>query len=889
MALNIKLYCARSKKPHFITARRIYYTLASVGLIWGMGLLNDAWLFAASVGVEPVRVCVIPRSETLTPVSRTHIASCLGYNENLELAACPGAYSPIVVPVLAEDDRIEIHADNVSFYASGRSELSGHVEIQQHQRIVSADTAYIYRDANKNKIEKIELLGQVRLLEPDRLMLARKVTLFPENKSGQVEDVLYRLGVYRRGAALPSWGRASRVKRFANEDYQLFDATYSTCPPTQESWQIEAKDIHLNKADGKGTAKNAVLRVGGVPLLYTPYLTFPTSRQRKSGFLMPFFGFSNVGGFDTAMPYYWNIAPNYDATIVPHLYTRRGMMIGGDFRYLNLTSSTEFSGHILPKDNAFRQFIEQNQQAFPQLRDNSTDRWSLQLRDTTALTSNLRLNLNVQQVSDDYFLQDFSPNLAINTTNQILRQGDMTYTTDHWTLSGMLQSYQTLHPINQVGISNVYERLPQVYANGIYDDLLMGVNFNVLGQFDNFHWPEHKAPDYQVSLPQGPRYHLNPILNRPFLQSWGFVTPSTELVQNDYQVNYGNPPSRGTPDYDGMHVGNPLLLDSSRFNSMQTGSPPTRTHFSRTIPRFSLDSGLSFERTFADAYTQTLEPRLFYLNVPFVNQTPIPVYDSAYMIFNTDQLFRTNRFSGFDRISDANQLSYAVTSRFLSDDTGREWASLTVGQIRYFANRRVQLCYQNNGVCLDSPLALGYLSPFAKTSPIASHGAYRLNSVLSMMGDYVYDSYTNGTNNANLNLHYQPAENRVATIGYAYLINGNLLPSAFGGVQNRALHQGTVAYATPLNEQWSGLGVLSYNISKGYVMQELLGIQYDSCCWAARVMGGRAFKSLSPNSLLPQYNNNIYFQILLKGLGGLSTNDPASLIRTFLPGLRNSM
>lgn len=865
-----------------------YYTLVCVALVWVLGLVDDPGLFAASVDVEPVRACVIPQAKTLTPLMRAQIARCLGYAENSELPICQGAYTPIAVPSLP-DDRIQIHADNVSFYASGRSQLTGHVEIQQHQRIVSADTAYIYRDAHKNQIEKIELLGQVRLLEPDRLMQARKVTLFPGDKSGQVEDVLYRLGMYRKGATLPSWGRASRVERFANEDYQLFNATYSTCPPTQGVWQIEAKDIHLNKADATGTAKNAVLRVGGIPLLYTPYLTFPTSHQRKSGFLMPLFGFSNVGGFDTAMPYYWNIAPNYDATIVPHLYTRRGMMIGGDFRYLNLNSSAEFSGHFLPRDHAYGQFLEQNRQAFSQLRGDATDRWSLRLRDTTALTSNLRLNVNVQQVSDDYFLQDFSPNLAIITTNQILRQGDLTYTTEHWILNGMLQSYQTLHPINQIGISNVYERLPQVSAKGVYDDLPMGVNFDVLGQYDNFRWPDREAPDYQMTLPQGPRYHFNPILNRPFLKPWGFVTPAVELVENDYQVNYSNALSRGIPDYDGMHVGNPLLWQNSLFNGLQTGSSTTRAHFARTIPRFSLDSGLSFERTFADAYTQTLEPRFYYLNVPFANQTPLPVYDSAYMIFNTDQLFRTNRFSGFDRVGDANQLTYAMTTRFLSDETGRERASLTVGQIRYFVDRRVQLCYQKNGPCIDSPLTLGYVSPIAKTSPIASHGAYRLNSVWSMMGDYVYDGFTHSTNNANLNLHYQPAENRVATVGYAYLVNGNLLPSAFGGVQNTALHQGTFAYATPLTEQWSGLGVFSYNISKGYVMQELLGVQYDNCCWAARVMGGRAFKSLSPTSLLPQYNNNIYFQVLLKGLGGLSTNDPASLLHTFLPGLKNSM
>ena len=684
-------------------------------------------------------------------------------------------------------------------------------------------------------------------------MIAKRATINPQDKSGRAEKVLYLFNTDRAGSVLPAWGRARWVERFANQDYLMRNVTYTTCAPKDKAWQIEASEITIDHARSKGVARNAVLRVADLPVLYTPYLSFPIANERKSGFLMPTPGYSNVGGFDLALPYYWNIAPNYDATILPHMYTLRGMMMGGRFRFLTENSSGNVGGDFLPNDKAFNQFIASNQNQYPSLLGTSSDRWSFLLHETTAFSSNLQMNINYQQVSDDYYLQDFSSNLAIMTQNQILRQGGLTYTTDHWLFSGLVQSYQTLQPINQSRVSSIYERLPQLLAQGSYSDLPLHANFNMLGEFDYFRWPSN-----EVRQPQGPRYHLNPALSFPQVRPWGYITPALQLVENYYGVNY-------------------------------IGEGPGNT-FNRTIPGYSLDGGLSFERSTAWkglAYTQRLEPRLYYLNVPFHNQTPVPVYDSAYMIFTADQLFRTNRFSGFDRIGDANQLAYAATSRWLSDESGEEKASFTMGQIRYFADRRVQLCYQQGGSCVDSPLMLGYVSPVAKLSPIASRGTYQLSSNWLVSGDYVWDTYTHATNNGNLNFHYQPETNHIINVGYTYLTAGNLLEVANISAQNNPLHQATIAAAWPLSERWSGLGAYSHNISEGYSMMTFMGLQYDNCCWAMRLMGGRAFKSLDPDTLLPQYNNNVYFQITLKGLGSVASSDPASTISSYLPGYRN--
>jgi len=819
-------------------------------------MLGNSVLYAASGDVEPVVACVIARDEVLTPLSRARLSQCLAWEDDETMPTCHGAYTPIRLTPLANAKEVQIRADKVSFYAEGRSQLLGHVQVRQGDRIVNAQTAYVYRDEKKAQVTKIELLGEVRLVEPNHLMFARKATLNPQDQSGSVEEVLYRFNLnQKKRTSLPAWGRAHLIERFANKNYLLNQATYSTCPPEHESWRIEAREIRFDTSKSIGVAKDARLLVGDLPVMRVPYLSFPTSNARKSGFLMPIVGYTNIGGFETTLPYYWNIAPNYDAVIKPHVYTLRGLMMGGDLRFLTNHSVGVFSGNILPQDQAFSKFLANNEAEFPQLKNTSTDRWSLLLHDTTMFTPNLALNVNFQQVSDSYYQQDFSSNLAILTENQLLRQGDLTYTTDHWLLRGMVQSYQTLHPVNQGQVADIYERLPQLLAQGSYFDLPMGINFDIQGQFDYYHWPSNQPPFNQLTFPEGPRYHLDPTISLPERKSWGYVTPAISLVENYYDVSYPSP------------------LTSQSFN--------------RTIPQYSVDSGLFFERS-QGAYTQTLEPRLFYLNVPYHSQSSIPVYDSGYMIFDIDQLFRNNRFSGFDRIGDTNQLSYAVTSRWISEKTGQEKASLTVGQIDYFAKRRVNLCYRFDGNCEDSPLILGYLSPNARTSPIASHGAYRINSVLSSTADYVWNGATNATNNGNLNIHYQPEENRVLTVGYTYLVDGNLLPSAHGGIQNTALHQATVAYASPVNDRWSGLGIYSYNISKGYSMLSLLGVQYDNCCWAARLMGGQAFMSLDPNNgFRPKYNNNLYFQVLLKGLGTVATSDPSSVIRSYLPGLRD--
>lgn len=825
---------------------KFYYTMISMAVAL-------AGFHSHASDMRSVKACVLARDTPLTRLNRLKYAECLGWQADGSIPLCHGNYTPIDMVSYDDNKAIHIKADEVSLYAAGESRLSGQVEVQQGQQVVEAETATIFRDEKTHEVTQIKLLGGVRYVEPGRLMIAKEAALNPKDKSGTIVDALYLFKMDHEKVLLPAWGRAGFIERLTNEDYFLRKVTYTTCAPQDKSWQIDAKQIKLYKAEERGVARDAVLRIADVPVLYTPYLSFPTSKKRKSGFLMPMYGYSNVTGFDFALPYYLNLAPNYDATVIPHFYTERGTMLGGNTRFLTRRSSGIIGGNFLPNDKAFAHFINQNEAQYPILQGQSTNRWSFFAREDTAFAENLNLNINYQQVSDDYYLQDFSSNVAVMTENQLLRQGLLTYTTDHWLYSGMLQSYQTLQPITQSSVLNIYERTPQLKADGSYMDLPLNAMFDLKSEFDNYRWPGDN-----LFQPYGPRYHLEPTLAFPNIKPWGYIKPAVQVVENYYDVHYNN--------------------------------EPMSNHFNRTIPRYSLDGGLVFERSvgwLSQGLTQTLEPRLYYLYVPYKDQTPVPVYDSAYMIFNYDQLYRNNRFSGIDRISDANQFAYGVTSRWLSDENGSELASFSVGQLRYFSNRRVQLCYQQAGSCVDSPLTLGYVSPISKYSPVASHAFYKMSNKWNVSGDYVWDVYTHSTNNGDVNFHYQPADNHILSFGYSYLSSGNLLIAGNTLVQTSPLNQATAAFSWPLTEQFSALGAYSYNLSVGYNMMSFLGVQYDNCCFAMRLMGGRAFQSVSPTTLLPVYNNNVYFQILLKGLGSVATTDPASIINTYLPGYKN--
>jgi len=814
----------------------------------------ETWATQSKYEPEPVIACISPQKKQ--EILNQHQTPENFFQQILWNSTpggcCGGFFNSEPIQETLPLNQIKLKANQVELSEGGCSRLHGNVSVQQNQRLLQANTAYIHRNPRTGQIDGVELLDNIKIREPGKKIVGDYAIYDPIHEKGVAWNAGYKLDLNRSHAILPAWGTAKKIQKTSDGMIYLDDASFSTCSPSSTTWKILAKHLELNTKTERGIAKHTSFRVFDKPLLYMPYMTFPISGKRQSGFLTPTVGFTNIGGYNISIPYYWNIAPNYDATLNPQIYTLRGLMLGGEFRYLLPGTSGLFVGNFLPNDQMFAKFLNSNRALYPQLDNLSKNRWSVMFRDDSTLPLGVGMKVDYQKVSDDYYFQDFSNNLSVMTQNQILRQGELNYQTEHWYLRTMLQSYQTLQPINQSFVTQLYARQPQVLANGVYNHVLGG-DLLIHSQYDQFQWI-----GYQLA-PQGPRFHLNPNYSFNMKRSFGYMKPGIELMSNFYQLD------------------NVL--------------PNATTNYSVAIPRYSIDSGLYFDKYasfFRKSWQHTVEPRLYYLYVPYQNQTVVPAFESAYMIFNTDQLFRPNRFSGFDRIGDTNQMSYSLSSRLINPSTGLEKVALTVGQIGYFQRRKLNLCYAANGEpCEEDPLSLGYLPQTSSFSPVASRLVYTLTPNWAIIGNYAYDVYTRSSNNGDMNLHFQPAPDRIIHLGYSYLVNGNIISGLKAPIDQQALNQISAGYAWPLNEKWSTLGIYSYNISNQYAMLTFGGVQYDSCCWAFRFLGGRVFQSLAPQTLNPQYNNNIYFQILLKGLGSAANSDPAATIQTYLPGLYN--
>ncbi|MFU8797881.1 MAG: LPS-assembly protein LptD, partial [Gammaproteobacteria bacterium] len=617
---------------------------------------------------------------------------------------------------------------------------------------------------------------------------------------------------------------------------------------------------------------NATVYVKKIPVFYTPYFSFPIDDQRKSGILLPTYGNSKLGGFMLQVPYYWNIAPNYDATFTPGWYSKRGIQLGTEVRYLTPGNQGEIALIVLPHDAAFSAFRHTASNYYTKrpyeaarLADKaSTYRGYVSWRQMTQFSPRWASTMDYMRVTDDYYFRDFSGQRMPLIPNQLLQQIDLTYTGDHWNFRGLLQDYQTLHPITLGTVNKPYVKFPQLSLSASYPNKKFGLTYQLSNEYTYF--TRGLNPGESINPVVGDRIHIQPGISLPLNGISGYITPNLQMFMTGYQLK--NQPHN--------------------FANQQQ----------RALPVFSLDSGLYFDKetTFGKSvYQQTLEPRLFYLYVPYANQSQIPLFDSALPGFNYDQLFRLNRFNGLDRVGDANQITVALTTRFLDQESGLEKFRASIGQIYYFQNRRVFTCppsstlpnaapncnpnSPNNPLNVHYP-AGGNLSPTAKSSPLAGQLNYKFNPQWETTANVTWDPQTRRTQNGNISLQYRPDKNRLLNLGYNFLQYGD----PFQGNPTN-LSQTMVSGAWPIKDRWQAVGSWNYNLSHERSQTYFYGIEYNTCCWAARVVVGRTFSGLSP-SQEPTYNSAIYFQIQLKGFGNFGAANPTNILNT-IPGYRD--
>ncbi len=578
-------------------------------------------------------------------------------------------------------------------------------------------------------------------------------------------------------------------------DQQTFtDATYSTCDPGDRKWEIHGDRIEMDHAANVATAHGATVRIGNVPVLYLPYFSFSLDNDRKSGFLTPNIGYSSHNGFLFVLPYYFNLAPNYDLTLSGRLYGDRGLMLDGEFRYLTASSRGTIDATWLPSD-----------------RVTGADRGSVDIKSITTLSPHWSANIDVNRVSDSRYLEDFSYQANGAAIGLLPSTAGVYGRGRYWTAGAFLQVWQLTDP----SLTNAYEpyqRLPDLYfrwQQPVAEQIVLGVKSEVV-RF------EHPVLD------GGSRVDLYPYISLPFEHAAWYVKPELGYRYTAYNLDA------------------PVVA----------GGNASPTH---GTPIFDLDAGAYFDRdttVFGHAFVNTLEPRLFYLRVPYRNQNDIPIFDGQDYTFSYEQLFRTNRFTGADRQSDANQLTAAVTSRLLDAADGSEWLTASFGQIHYFDPPRVQL----PGV------------PFMNlaNSDFVADADLNLDDRWTIGASYLYDAHDNRTDLASLRGQYRFGRGGVVNAAYRY--------------RPGLLKETEISFNYPLNDNWRLLGRWDYSLlPPSSTVEALAGVEWGDCCMAVRVLARDYVRDVFGDK-----NIALFVEIELKGLGSFGQGTEQLLDRDIL-------
>ncbi len=777
---------------------------------------------------------------------------------------------------IEKDHATQITSNHGLITQRGTSTLEGSVTISRAGQQITANKAFLYRNPETFKLERAEMIGNVNLREPNTLIVGKQGRYEFSSQKKSLLDIFYRTTLNgrqivgpdavseaerqkaRRITQLTAWGKADEATQAEPRIFELKGASFSTCPPTNPAWQVKGSNIVLNKNTGRGHVTNARILVKNVPVFYFPYIDFSIDHQRKSGFLWPTVGLvSSSFGASLLTPFYWNMAPNYDMTITPGLLAKRGVQLTDQFRYLSDISSGNLTISVLPNDRKFKALQEQYGETYgsskndtiqaelSRLLNNNATRKSLFFRDETRFNEHWSSHVDYNYAGDDYFLQDFGSNLNEITQNQLLQEGDLYYKSNHWHFIGRFQTYQTLHPIieGQPAVQNQYRRFPQLILNGTYPDQPFGLEYFINNE--GTHFDIRDTPGTNTIFPIGNRYHTQPGVSLPLYWPYFYVNPRAQLALTNYQL-------------------------------YQTAGSTIPSSINRAVPIIDIATGMTVTRDiqfFSHHFQQTLEPQLYYTYIPYRNQSDIPIFDTTVNTLTYDQLFNYNRFGGIDRIGDANQLGVGISSRFFDSYTSLEKVRLGAGSIVYFANRNVTLC--NDNQCTDNPMNH---SNYQRLSPISALLNYHINPAWNFDANSIWNPINKQIANTTLGLHYQPEANRIINLGYSYVFNGDIQSGSVINSAANNLKLTDFSFAWPMLHDVSVVGRWSEDWNFHRLQNILSGVQYDTCCWSVRLVGGRAFTQLQNNT--PQYNNEFFIQFALKGLGNIGSGNPTGLLNS---------
>lgn len=701
--------------------------------------------------------------------------------------------------------------------------VQGNVQLRRGDQFLGTDRLVYNQTSGNYRAE-----GSVRYQDSGMRIVAESAEGNQDADTHQINDLQYQL-MRRRGN-----GGADKIT-LKDDNGALFGATYSTCDPGQRAWELRAREIDIDMAKGRGVARNATLRVGKVPVLYVPWFPFPTDDRRQTGLLYPSIASSSRNGFDWRQPIYLNLAPNYDATLYPRYMSKRGVQLGGEFRWLYGQGSGTVSGSYMPTDDLPRRRPERyledvfgNPIAGATLPDRNRGQFALNATHNFGAT--WYTNANLGWVSDTHYLEDFS-NSLYGVSSYFVRSDAGVYGRGRYWNAGVMADHYQLADYTLTDANLPYDRLPRAFghwARPFGRWLETGVD----GELVRF---QHTTYDGQNAQFDGTRFDVKPYVAANFDGASWYVHPKLAWRYTAWQLD-------------------------NRWSSLVGDRSPTRS-----LPITSIDTGMFFDRPFAfrgDRYLQTFEPRLFYLRVPYRDQGGIPLFDTAPMTFSWGQLFRDNRYTGPDRQTDANQLTIAATTRFIGEADGRERLALSLGQIRYFEDSRVVAPG-------ETPVAQGK-SAWVVDASFAPTDRWLIN------GAYQWDPKIRGQDLASLRARYLVGDRGVVNFGYRYRRNTAYNPLDPNS-QSALVKQADVSFLYPITDNWSVVGRYYYSLLDHKPLEQIAGVQWESCCLAVRALARRYLRDRTGD-----LNNALQLEVELKGLGSAGQKTERVLRRAIL-------
>ena len=733
-------------------------------------------------------------------------------------------------PARRAQQPVFVRGDQLSGQPDIQASIEGHAELRRSDTVIHAERMH-YDVAS----DRAQASGNVLINRAGNRYQGTRLDLQVDAFHGFFDDARYRL------LATGAHGQAQRVDFIDHDHSVIHQATYTTCQrDDQDSWQpdwvLRARRIELDQAEDVGRAEDGVLEFKGLPILPLPGISFPLSDKRKTGLLPPTLGLDSVSGLEYAQPWYWNIAPQRDATITPMLMSRRGVALAGELRYLEPRHSGELAAQFMPNDR---------------LRER--DRWAWRARQGALLDAPLLgplvLGLNIQRVSDDNYWRDFTQRGSVNGGGnslagqqaQRLLPGDASLSWAQGAQSASLRvlKWQTLQdPLSP--ITPPYDRLPQWHWRYAPTQLPLGLDASVDADYTHF-----SADQRWYAQPNARRSYAMAQLSRPFLAPGGFITPRLQLHATRYEFD--------SPLPGGMHSA------------------------ARNLPTFSLDSGLIFERDasfFGRAFLQTLEPRAFYTYTPYRDQSRLPVYDTAATDFNFATVYTENAFGGNDRIADNNLLTLGATTRLLEPSTGGELVRLGIAQRLRFTDQRVTMP--------------GALPVSERLSDVLLGAGIHWTPAWSLDSSMQYNPKNGEFLRSTLAMRYSPGAYRTVSAAYRMQKITDLI--------TQPSKQLDLGWQWPLNDlwgdhrsrpaqdagRWYSVGRLNYSLQDRKFVDTVLGLEYESCCWIGRVVLERLQRSLDSSS------TRIMLQLEFLGFSRLSLGaNPLAALRQHVPRYQN--